>query len=261
MKDLKQFIRTTIREFLNETYISDIEKKVNYVFKQTPYLEKIGSKKEYSNYLNTIFSESILKDLYYHETDGDWWRSDEFNISHFGKTDDGFYGKGFYFSTLEGIGGYGHNVIFVKLYSKKIKTNITTHWLDKVILSELNPIQSKNKAISWINEKINYYEDELNNLKNNVFFKHSDIPKNVDYETYWENKKNMKIGSINNIISDLRKSLANIDKIISDYYSYDSFTTGEDLNSYEEILIRNPNNIHILGSDKDIDGFKKYMNK
>jgi hypothetical protein len=50
---------------IKENYGSD---DINDIFKQNPQLELIGTPKEYSKYLNTLFSSSKYKDIYYHQS-------------------------------------------------------------------------------------------------------------------------------------------------------------------------------------------------
>ena len=50
----------------NKLEKTQIKKGVDFVFEQNPELEKIGTKEQYSEYLDTIFSESKVKDIVYH---------------------------------------------------------------------------------------------------------------------------------------------------------------------------------------------------
>lgn len=58
----------------------EIKKGVDFVFEQNPELEKIGTKEQYSEYLDTIFPESNVKDVVYHGTINNF---DEFNLDYF----------------------------------------------------------------------------------------------------------------------------------------------------------------------------------
>lgn len=49
---------------MKKSYDEDID----FVFEQNPELEKIGTKKDYSEYLKTIFPESKIKGIFYHGT-------------------------------------------------------------------------------------------------------------------------------------------------------------------------------------------------
>ena len=56
-----------------------IKKGVDFVFEQNPELSQIGTKEEYSQYLETIFPESNIKEIVYHETSGDWFKNEKFS--------------------------------------------------------------------------------------------------------------------------------------------------------------------------------------
>ena len=45
-----------------------IKEGVDFAFKQTPELSNIGTMEQYSEYLDTIFPESKVKDIVYHRT-------------------------------------------------------------------------------------------------------------------------------------------------------------------------------------------------
>lgn len=59
---------------------SHIKEGVNFVFSEHPALEKIGTKEQYSNYLETIFPQSKIKDITYHGT-GEGERFESFDTS------------------------------------------------------------------------------------------------------------------------------------------------------------------------------------
>ncbi len=50
----------------NKIEKSEIKKGVDFVFEQSPELAQIGTKELYSEYLNTIFPDSKIKDIVYH---------------------------------------------------------------------------------------------------------------------------------------------------------------------------------------------------
>ena len=69
---------------------------VNNVFKENKELSNIGTQQQYSQYLDTIFPDSKVKDIVYHATIYDF---DKFDSNKLGTTTGnyGFQGKGFYF--------------------------------------------------------------------------------------------------------------------------------------------------------------------
>jgi hypothetical protein len=78
--------------------LSNVEKSgVDVVFDKNPELSKIGTKEQYSNYINTIFPDSVVKDIVYHGTYANF--NDEFDKSQLGSTT----GSGSYTSKRTGI--------------------------------------------------------------------------------------------------------------------------------------------------------------
>jgi hypothetical protein len=236
------------------------KRAVDFVFDQNPELAKIGTKEEYVRFLETVFPYSLLQNPVYHETKSDWFKTEKFSKEKIGQTDAGYYGKGFYFSTQLGIsGGYGHNKLLSLLNVKNPKYHVGTHTVGKQILSGLTKQESKSVAISWLEEQVQYYKKELENLKNGAIRKHNDIPKGVDFETYWENKRIENIKNVSNLVQEYKSQLKDIDAIIDEYYSHDAFLTSDNLSNYEEILIREEYQIHILGSNDDLMKFKRFI--
>jgi hypothetical protein len=64
IKDLKQQIKDLAKTETKET-TTPIKKGVSEIFEESPELEKIGTKEEYSKYLDTIFPDSKVKDIVY----------------------------------------------------------------------------------------------------------------------------------------------------------------------------------------------------
>lgn len=154
---------------------------VDYVFEQTPELSTIGSKQEYSQYLDSIFPDSEVKDIVYHGTNSEFI---EFNKN---KQQVGFghsmLGKGFYF---------WKNPKFTEDYGNKIVYSL---------INVNNPITN------------------INGLK-----------ETISSTNYGEGQTWNKIGN---------------DSIV-------------DHNNGEYVVFE-PDQIHILGSKQDIEGFKSWM--
>ena len=72
-----------------------IKPGVQELFESNPELAKIGTEQQYSQYLDTVFPDSKVKDIVYHGTED---KFDKFDIKYFGKNDYGDLGKGFYFA-------------------------------------------------------------------------------------------------------------------------------------------------------------------
>jgi len=89
-----------------------IKEGVDFVFEQNPELEQIGTKEQYTKYLDSVFPESKIKDIVYHGTQAN--KFDQFNIDKLGENsgNEGYYGKGFYFKhSLNGAKIHGEVVL------------------------------------------------------------------------------------------------------------------------------------------------------
>ena len=203
MKDLRQFIKTTIRDFIVEQELN--ENKANIVadiFNNFNELSKYGSVEEYSDYLSNIFPNSKVNEIVYH--------GGTLNPSDRGK--DSFTGE---------LGGK-HGIYFTG---------------------------SKSRAKSYIKSGDSSYKS-----KSKIYFALLNIERPLDKKIWskWkfgadtitdEGLKQMKENNSDGIIvTDLLSRYTNI-----------KYNT--------QYVVLEMRQVHILGSDKDIDGFKKYMNK
>ncbi len=247
----------------NQEEKSSIKEGVEFVFEQSPELATIGSMEEYSGYLESIFPHTKIKNVLFHQTDSDWFKNEDFKKEKMGKTDYGYYGKGFYFSSIKDhIGGYGEKTFGVILDIKNPKYEVDTHTVFKQILSGTDKEDSRGIGSDWLQKQIKTYEVEKQNLEAGIIHKHNDIPPGVDFEIYWQQKLKDRIKTCEQLIELYSDQLQNIDSIIDEYYSYDGFLTSneeDDFSYYSEIMVRNPEQINILGSQKDIDGFKNFI--
>jgi hypothetical protein len=60
---------------------SPIDHGVDFIYEQHPELERIGSKQEYQQYLESIYPESVLKQVVYHYSNYDHMKEDGFKFS------------------------------------------------------------------------------------------------------------------------------------------------------------------------------------
>lgn len=134
-----------------------------------------------------------------------------------------------------------------------------THTVGKQILLGQNKTESKKLATTWLLEQIGFYKNESNKLEEGEIVKHHDLPAGANFEVYWENERLVRIDRYSKIVSEYKEQLENIDSLVEEYYSYDGFLTSSDTSNYEEILVREPDQIHILGSENDSEGFKKFI--
>jgi len=162
---MSEDIRKMIDKINNVDNFNDPD--IDFVFQNHPQLSTIGDKEQYSQYIKTIFPNSDVKAIVFHETSYDF---DEFK-PYFGKL-----GRGVYFSQRKDLGGKKGRVI---------------------------------SALVNIKDPVTDYD---NVLINNEFFTDKDV-----------------------VLKD------------------------ETTQFIYEIIVRDVNNIHILGSKKDIEGFKSFI--
>jgi len=174
------------KEEKGETQTStSVKEGVSELFESNPELAKLGTIEQYSQYLDTIFPDSQVKDIVYHGTDAEF---DKFDFTKEGKRNKG---QGLYFSVFKKAAeNYGKNIIPSLLNSKSIK--------------EVNITRGQN------------YGDI-----GKVF-------KNSNYDTVYG-------------FSDLNRN-----KEFNDIYN-------------SEYVVFEPEQIHILGSKQDIEGFKEFV--
>ena len=80
--DREAAIKTKVNVFSNEfkswfdnrsvTFLKQDNGSIDYLFSTNPELEKVGTKDEYKQYLNTIFPNSKVSEVYWHGTDSDF---------------------------------------------------------------------------------------------------------------------------------------------------------------------------------------------
>jgi len=162
-----------------------IKQGVDFVFEQNDELAQIGTKEQYSEYLDTIFSDSKVKDIVYHTSSN---KIEKFRGNMFGT----------YFSYSPIQGGYGDVV-------------------NSALLNVKSPL-IKPKPEDNIEEKV-IYDKEYRSYNNPSFSPEG-------YSTY--------------------KYDASIEN---------STVTKEGV----QITIRNPEQIHILGSMDDVTKFKEFV--
>lgn len=169
-----------------------IKEGVDFAFEQNPELEKIGSKEEYSKYLDTIFPESKVKDIVYHRGPE---KIDNFDKS---KTKE-INGNRFYFSPLN-TGRYGEHLIQAVLNIK----NLANPYDDEFI------------------ENVNKEHPEYTAGKSKNFYLPAQIYVNASK------------------------------------YGYDGVFALEGTND-DEYSVYEPEQIHSLGSEDDLENFKKFV--
>jgi hypothetical protein len=162
-----------------------IKEGADFVFKKNPELAKIGTLEQYSEYLDTIFPDSKIKDIVYHASSN---KIEKFRESMFGT----------YFSYSPVQYTFG-NIIHSAVLNVK-----------SPLIMPAPEDSTEEKVI---------YDNEYRNYNNPTFSPEGDRSYKYD---------------------------ASIEK---------STVTKEGI----QIKVRNPEKIHILGSDQDLENFKKFI--
>jgi len=258
------------------------KKGVQEVFESNSELAKIGTQEEYSQYLDTIFPDSKVKDIVYH---GSHSKFDSFDKSLVGsKTRADIKGKGFFFSNSPAIAaGYKQS-----LDSSNIVNDINFYYYFKKDLGnrDINKITEE----EWQDIVLNYYDGETVDLpyieeqsleKTKLLFDKFKNDKQFDtvqsayeldtsqylvdnstvYSTLISTKNPLVIeGNNRQMLSIVKKETEalkdNNDGIIFNNVE-DGLSGGARFvaNTY---AVFEPSQIHILGSKADIKGFKDF---
>lgn len=173
---------------------------VSFVFEQHPELADIGTMEQYSQYLDTIFPESKVKDVVYH----------------------------------------GTNEKFDKFDKSKIGSSV-----DKIVKTKLgNPFNGFYFAPTqnWINESSKIYGEWKNKIS--VILNIKKPYKNLTFqlEKQLGYSSNMQHG----VVSPIKRE-------------NDGLLLFNDDGTNQQIIVFEPEQIHILGSQSDIEKFKNYV--
>jgi hypothetical protein len=222
--DTKKFIATSIRKYLNEEIGDKIKTGVDFVYQQHPELTNIGTPEQYSQYLDTIFPNSKVKDILYHGTDT---KKDNF-LS---------LGSGTHFGTEESAKQRRNKVLL------SVILNINNSVLFKDILDD-DVLEVANKFLEENKEYLEYgYRNEESGLLVYLYSQGK-----IDSDTLWD-----ALYSDRNTIMQILQETLN-----SDGYKY--VNEVEDKGSISYVVFE-PEQIHILGSKQDIEGFKNFVKK
>jgi hypothetical protein len=167
----------------------EVKANVEEVFNSNPKLAEIGTSKEYSEYIDSVFPESKVKDIVYHGSP-EKFKGDFFDKIERGKRQPT---ESFHFTT--------HKSWAVKNYAKGNSENVLS-----VILDIKNPIITDRGSA---------------------------------------------------VATEAKTAFPNNDGVLTEYPDLDLASRSR----LEEIVVFEPEQIHILGSEKDIQGFKQFINK
>jgi len=147
---------------------------IDFVFEQTPELAKIGSKEQYSQYLDTIFPDSQVKDIVYHFGNV---LSNNFDKS-FAEVDSKINKKGFQFATsIKTLLQYGVKGIndYLEKGDFNVKKMIEDKKLQSAILNTNNPFIDKNLGGNLENTNDAYARLDYNNNGKYIVFEPEQI--------------------------------------------------------------------------------------
>lgn len=169
-----------------------IKKGIDEIFETYPELAEIGSKQQYSSYLDSIFPDSILSGIYTNNADV---KIEKFDKKYIGGTDGGERGLGFYFKPIE--------------------------------------------------HKSSFYAEAYGHITNYALL---NVKDNIEGTT--DNMGLTYGASIEQIRKNFNNSL--IDGVFSKAFMGDEI--------FEQVVFE-PEQIHILGSQEDIEGFKNWVQR
>ena len=205
---------------------------IDFVFSQSPELASIGSKAQYLQYLSTIFKTSQIKDIVYHGTDT---KFEKFAKEFIGKKEKGALAYGFNFGGKQ-----------AKVYAGNFGRG------EKVLLSNL--VELKNPLI--LKGEGKYATASYPNFKENSFL--IDILKRNGFDvTQWQYFKNSDNGKIFDYATD-KVGLKTFTNILQKEGFDGVLSITEDKES-NEIVVFEPEQIHVLSSKTDIQGFKDFV--
>lgn len=201
-----------------------IKKGIEYVFEQHSELGSIGTQEQYSEYLDTIFPESKIKNILYHGTREEN-RFDSFDTSN--EVTARNFGKGIYLAA---------DKIEAEKYVFK-----GGHMVNAIVNIK-NPFITCNRLNA-------YYGAYVMGMRSGE--KISDYLDNDSVINY----TNLDRDSFKKINPYMIEYLGEKNEIGLPAYQKDIYTTPE----IREIIIEDPIQTHILGTKSDIEKFKEFV--
>lgn len=226
---------------LIKTEKSFIEEGVDFVFEQNPELDKIGMKEKYLEYLDSIFPESKVKDIYYHGTGA------KEKIESFDFAKSNFAGAVFFTKSMD----------FAKQFAYD---DVRNGVVQGQVLDVRNSFDfSKEEHIESIRPIIKTLIEEKYESSTGIKFKD-------DLQLIYNGKKIIENPILDDILEHYMWRLQNgswriieTDRII-EYISknYDSIIINE--RGSANVAVFSPEQIHVLGSKDDLKKFKNFVN-
>ncbi len=239
-EEIKKLETEKMDELENKEKIPQVKQGVDFVFEQNPELEKIGTKEQYSQYLDIVFPESLEKEILYHGTaSSQKIENFDFNRSNYG------------------------NAVFFTKDKKFAETYAFDEVRNGIVQTEI--LDVKNIFDYKDPEKI----EELRPIISELIHQNYKSPTGVSFMC---NPQGMQIGerfienpSLEDAVEHYIHRLKNgawriietpaIIAFIAE--KYDSLKVVE--HDRENIAVFNNNQIHVLGSQSDLERFKDFV--
>jgi hypothetical protein len=186
MDDIRKIIDKV--RYFDENLNMGTKDGVDSLFREYPELENIGTKQEYSQYLDTIFPNSKVKDIVYHSSESKFTKFKDPSTSGLSHI---------WFSEKPLSSQFGSNIYFV-------------------ILNLQNPLTEDNP--DYVKE-LKFFEKPLNPNWTNNYQSTGELPR----------------------------------------YKYDGTIRSSRVDGGKSITVRKPEQVHLLGSKEDIEGFTQYI--
>lgn len=238
-----------------------IKEGVNFAFEQNPELLQIGTKEQYSEYLDTIFPDSKIKDIVYHGT-SDLEDKTLNKKSSFKK----------YSGLVPDVSKIGFWFSFEKetseLFAKDALKRTSPDFLER---KRETYKEFKDRMKSFL-EKYKYSEKDTLNLYNDDIKWYSDEPYNIAIKLNIQNPKYFSNNTeiFNELTNSPRSEQGAGGSLIYNRYSTDALIQNKGSLNYDghdkftdiegsQVLVFKPEQIHILGSKQDIKNFKNFI--
>ena len=217
----------------NKVETPEIKEGVDFAFEQNSALEKIGTKEEYSKYLDNVFPESKVKNIVYHSTQHDF---EEFDINR---------------------GDLG-----VHFADKDVSSGIkSSEYTKQCLINIENPLRLTDEGafhFAFLGEKLvelgiltekKFFEINNSNLsvqEENAALREWLLSKGFDGIVYLNRREGIDDGILNS--DEFQKCMKISDIEFKKKYS-------DAIDSY---IVFKPDSINVLGSKKDIDHFSSF---
>ncbi|NBW14635.1 MAG: hypothetical protein EBR82_42215, partial [Caulobacteraceae bacterium] len=266
----------------NKDVIDSFKRKmeaIDGVFKDSPELTNIGTKAQYMQYLSTIFKTSKVKDIVYHGTTSEF---DSFSKEVLGKTTKAMSAKeAFFFATnKDAVIRYANpeNITEVLNYEEIIRKSFNLKSTEKVPLThnDIDEIFKDDEPFM-----LEMFHDLFNDILDDFDFNAINVKQGYSIVKGWKTGNEYKIYSkiipvVLNIKRPLVKNYNNESYRDETYYDLQIQSKNENKdstilqNTYDGrdrwnsiktdiITVFEPEQIHILGNQNDIEGFKEFV--